>query len=313
MSLLRSEIAGRVFNTPLLMHEGKAQAALMAVGGRIVDGGVTFSGPLAPIEHVAFENGRPSLGRLGDGLGRAFDSRGLVPFDVVDGVAVIPIEGTLVHKGAFVGMSSGRTSYQGLQTQISRAGRSEAVKGILFEVDSFGGETSGAFDTADLIAEVSKTKPTLAVLTDFALSGGYLLAAAAQQIVAPPDGKAGSIGAIRIHLDLSAKLEQEGIKVTILAAGKHKADGTAFAPLAEDLAKKAMVELEELRVRFAETVSATRGDRFSVEAAMETEADVFGAREAKKLGMIDAIGKPSEAFDAFVREVNRTARSSKGD
>lgn len=312
MSILRSEIAGRVFNTPLLMHEGKAQAALMAVGGRIVDGGVTFAGPVDPISHVAFENGRPSLGKIGDRLGRAYDSVGQMPFDVVDGVAVIPIEGTLVHKGAFVGMSSGRTSYQGIQTQVIRAGRSESVRGIVFEVDSFGGEASGAFDTAELIAELSKAKPTMAVLTDYALSGGYLLAARARQVVMPQDGKAGSIGAIRLHMDVSRMLEQEGVKVTILAAGKHKADGTSFAPLPADLADKAIAELEGLRVRFAESVSAGRGSRFSTAAAMETEADVFTGHEALARGMVDAVGKPSEAFDLFVQEVNRAARPNRG-
>src|SRR4051812_28234103 len=104
--ILRTEIASRVFNTMLFMHEGKAQAGLAALGGRIVDGGIEFDSGFAPIEHVAFENGRPSLGRIGDGLGRRFDRAGVVPFDMYDGVAVIPVEGTLVHKGGYVGMSS---------------------------------------------------------------------------------------------------------------------------------------------------------------------------------------------------------------
>jgi transposase len=64
----------------------------------------------------------------------------------------------------------------------------------VFEVDSLGGELAGAFETADLIARLSAEKPTLAILTDHALSAGYLLASAARQIIMPEHGRAGSIG-----------------------------------------------------------------------------------------------------------------------
>jgi ClpP class serine protease len=113
------------------------------------------------------------------------DDSGRPPFAIIDGVALIPIEGTLVHKGAYVGAYSGTTSYEGLQAQVLRAMRNPAVKGVVFEVDSFGGELAGAFETADLIARLSAEKPTLAILTDHALSAGYLLASAARQIIIP--------------------------------------------------------------------------------------------------------------------------------
>lgn len=305
MSILRSEIAQRVFNTPLLIEAGKGEAALAAVGGRIVAGGVVFSNGVGAVEHAAFENGRPSLGRIGDGLGRAFDNAGVLPFDVVDNVAVIPIEGTLVHKGAYVGMASGRTSYQGLQTQALRAARSDKVKGVVLEVDSFGGEAAGAFDAADTIAAVSKVKPTLAILTDNALSAGYLLASAARSIVAPPDGMAGSIGAIAFHMDISKALEQEGVKVTVLRAGAKKARLNQFEPLPADIADEALSRLEALRQRFADTVGRNRRGRISAGKAMATEAASFGAPEAQALGLIDAVGKAADAFDLFVKEVNR--------
>ena len=109
----------------------------------------------------------------------------------VDGIALIPIEGTLVHKGAYVGAYSGRTSYEGLQAQVLRAMRNPAIKGVVFEVDSFAGELAGAFETADLIARLSTEKPTLAILTDHALSAGYLLASAARQIIIQNTGAPG--------------------------------------------------------------------------------------------------------------------------
>ncbi len=126
----------------------------------------------APVEHTAFANGRPSAGILCDGLGRAYERHDVMPFQVVDNIAVIPIEGTLVQKGAWIGQSSGETSYQGLMTQISRAATRVGIKGAVFEIDSFGGMVNGAFETAAAMRALSKQMPTISILTDYAYSAG---------------------------------------------------------------------------------------------------------------------------------------------
>lgn len=302
--ILRSEIAQRVFETPLLMHPGKAVAVLAAIGGRVVEGGVEIPAGVDLIDHVAFQNGRPSMGRLADRIGRAHDVRGLSTFDIIDNVAVIPIEGTLVHKGTYVGMSSGRTSYEGLQAQIRRAGTSSSIRGVVFEVDSFGGEAAGAFETAKMIRELSEVKPTLAILTDNAASSAFLLAAGARQIVMPAQGRVGSIGVMVIHLDLSQKLENDGVKVTLLTAGAHKEDLSPFRPLPEDQANKIRRDIELTRQDFAQAVGRGRGARFTAQQALDTEADVFRGDAAAGLGLVDAVGNPNETFDEFIRAVN---------
>lgn len=308
MSVLRAEIAARIFNTPLLVDMRKAQAALAAIGGRIVEGGVTFAGDFNPIDHVAFENGRPSdsMGKLGNDMDRYFDQVGRAPFDVVSNVGIIPIEGSLVHKGRYIGQSSGVTSYQGIQTQVLQAMKAQAkgLRGVVFEVDSFGGEVAGAFDTADMIAQLSEKMPTLSILTDNAMSAGYLLASCARQIVAPEDGRAGSIGAVTLHADYSKKLENEGIKITIMAAGKFKAQGNPYQAIDEEFVAKRIGELEGIRTRFAERVAKSRGSALTVEKALSTEAAVFGSKEALSLGLIDAVGNGSEALDLFIKQVN---------
>src|SRR5258705_9934702 len=104
---LRAHVASRVFNTPLMIDSRKAAAILCGIGGRLVGGEITIEGA-EPIEHVAFQNGRASsesMGRLGDSLGRRIEARGDGEriLDVIDGVAIIGIEGTLVHKGKWIG------------------------------------------------------------------------------------------------------------------------------------------------------------------------------------------------------------------
>jgi ClpP class serine protease len=305
MTLLMPNIAARVFNTPLLIDARKAMAMLAAIGGRIADGGIAIEGGVEAIEHIAFSGGRPSMGRLGDRLGRRLTMNAVEYPDVVSNIAVIPIEGTLVHKGGWIGTYSGETSYQGLQTQIAAAMRRPDIKGVVFEVDSFGGEASGAFETADMIAELSALKPTISILTDHALSAGYLLGSAARQVVMPAHGSAGSIGVVGLHVDMSAALEKEGLKVTLITAGAHKVDGNQFSALPKEVADRWRSSFEQKRQSFAAAVARYRGTRLSVERALGTEAQIYDGAEAVALGLADGTGNGNQIFDAFVREVNR--------
>lgn len=305
MTLAYGHIAQRLFDTPLMYDERKAEAFLVGLGGRIAGAPVVITNGGNPVDHTAFENGRVVAGHLGDRMTKYYERGDQMPFYMDGAVAIIPIEGSLVHKGAFVGQSSGETSYEGLQAQITIATRSPKVRGVVFEVDSYGGEVSGAYETAELLAQLSKVKPTIAILTDFAYSAAYLLASQARQIIAPEFGGAGSIGTILLHADYSEQLAMEGIKVTIIRAGMQKARGNPYEPLPEDLADRWLARCEEMRVRFAEFVGRGRAGRFSKAKAMKTEAEAYDAKQSLSMGLIDAIANPAHAYEAFAKEINR--------
>lgn len=298
-------ICAHLFEQPLLYHPRKAETFVQVFGPRLTGCALTIVNGEGCADHVAFANGRPSAGVIGDRLGRAYDKAGLSPLYVVDNVAIIPVEGTLVQKGGWIGSYSGETSYQGLQVQIARAARRDDVKGVVFEVDSYGGEVNGGFETAAAIRQLSKQKPTIAILTDYAYSAGYLLASQARQVVMPEFGGTGSIGVVMMHADFSGALKKDGIKVTLIHAGKHKVDGNKFLPLPAELQEKWLSEAETMRDRFAAEVAAGRKNRLTKAAALKTEADVYRADDAVRLGLVDAIGDGSEAFAAFVKEINR--------
>lgn len=305
MSFLSPRIAARLFDTPLMVADGKMAGIMVGLGGRVVEGGVGLD--LPAIHHVAFEHGRASdaaMGRIGDQLGRAIEARGGRGFDLIDGVAVIAVEGTLVHKGAYVGQSSGQTSYQGIQAQVARARRDPSVRGAVFEVDSHGGEAAGAFETADMIAQLSREKPTMAILTSHANSAAYLVAAPARQIVMPREGTAGSIGALCVMVDARGAAEQAGLKFSVVRAGARKFDTHPADPL-ESAVGRLQAQVDACRDQFAAAVGRYRGGRFNKAQALATEAEVFDGVTAAKIGLVDATGAGNEAFDAFRKAVNR--------
>lgn len=309
MTINMPHVAARIFDVPLMIDERKAAAIIAGIGGRMVEGGFIFDG-VEVLNHAAFEQGRPSMGRLGNPLGRAYEEAGVADRMLwkADGVAVIPIEGTLVHKGKWLGASSGETSYEGIQARVMRARADPSVKGVIFEVDSFGGEVAGAFDTAQMIHELSAEKPTLAILTEFAMSAGYLMAAAARQIVLPETGAAGSIGVITMHADFSKKIENQGVKITLISSGAKKADGHPALPLSESHLAEVQASVDRTRDLFATAVGNFRGSRLTKADALATEAGRYSGALAVDAGLADGVIRPSEAFDAFIKDVNRASR-----
>ena len=95
-------IASRLFNTPLMVNPQKAAALIDGLGGRMLGCDVVVA-RADPVHHVAAEQGRPSLARLGDPFGRRLDENGVDSLFRVGAVAIIGVEGSLTHKGKFLG------------------------------------------------------------------------------------------------------------------------------------------------------------------------------------------------------------------
>ncbi|MGQ3018747.1 S49 family peptidase [Phenylobacterium sp.] len=300
MSHLTPEAAARLFNQPLMISEAQAVGLLTALGASRTDHGWVLPPQVA--QGVAGE-----MGRLTDRLGRAYDQRGLRTFEMVDNVAVITVEGTLVHKGAYLGSSYwyGETSYQGLQTQIARLEQDDEVKGVVVEVDSGGGEVAGCFETADMLWRLSQRKPTMAILTDHACSAAYLMSAPTRQIVVPPTGLVGSIGVMALHLDLTGMLEKIGAKVNLITSGERKADGHPLSPLSDPARAEIQARVDETRQLFATRVGKYRAGRLSKDQALATEAGVYAGPAAVRAGLADAVGSANDAFAAFRKAVNK--------
>jgi len=294
-----TQIAQRVFNTPLMVDPAKALAFLTGLGPRITGREINVEGLEIAAEdrEAATLPARASL--FGDDLTARRTRNGSQPFAVVDGIAVIEIAGTLVHRGAWIGQSSGLTSYEGIAAQLQAALGDPAIRGIALDIDSFGGEVAGAFDLADRIRAARAQKPVHAFVADHALSAAYALASQADRIILPRTGAVGSIGVVAMHSDMSGALDQKGIAVTLIHAGARKIDANPYQPLPEAVRARIAGELEDLRQLFAETVAEGRGRRLDTQRALSTEAAVFRGEAAVFAGLADEVADPVTAFRAF--------------
>jgi len=302
-----TQIAQRVFNTPLMVDPAKALAFLTGLGPRITGREISVEGMAVAPEDQATAT-PPALASLfGDDLTNRQARNGGQPFAVVDGIAVIEIAGTLVHRGAWIGQSSGLTSYEGIAAQLQAALSDPTIRGIALDIDSFGGEVAGAFDLADRIRAARQIKPMQAFVADHALSAAYALASQADRIILPRTGAVGSIGVVAMHSDMSGALDQKGIAVTLIHAGARKVDANPYQPLPEAVRARIAGELEDLRQLFAETVAEGRGRRLDTSQALATEAAVFRGEAAIFAGLADEVADPVTAFRAFAAAPRGTA------
>jgi len=295
-----TQIAQRVFNTPLMVDPAKALAFLTGLGPRITGREITVEGVAVDPADQATASLPARASLFGDDLTRRQARNGGQLFAVVDWIAVIEIAGTLVHRGAWIGQSSGLTSYEGIAAQLQAALADPAIRGIALDIDRFGGEVAGAFDLADRIRAARQVKPVQAFVADHALSAGYALASQADRIILPRTGAVGSIGVVAMHSDMSGALDQKGIAVTLIHAGARKVDANPYQPLPEAVRDRIAGELEDLRQLFAETVAEGRGRRMDTLHALGTEAAVFRGEAAVFAGLADEVADPVTAFRAFV-------------
>jgi capsid assembly protease len=305
------QIAQRAFNTPLMVDPAKALAFLSGLGPRITGQEITFQGLEVDASDQATATLPARAALFGNDLAQRHQRNGSQPYAVVDGIAVIEIAGTLVHRGAWIGQSSGLTSYEGIAAQLQAALADPGVRGIALDIDSFGGEVAGAFDLADRIRAARAQKPVHAFVAEHALSAGYVLASQADHIILPRTGAVGSIGVVALHTDMSGALDQKGIAVTLIHAGSHKVDANPYQPLPEAVQDQMQRELEVVRFLFAETVAAGRGERLTQTAALATEAAVFRGADAVAAGLADHLADPVTAFHAFAAAPHGTTSPSR--
>jgi signal peptide peptidase SppA len=287
----------RLLNEPLLAHPAKAATVAGVLLRREgIDADITEAEPLpaaVPARRLTRMFGGPAQEAA---LVTATGER--PPFLVKDGIAVIEITGSLAHRQMSVGESSGVLGYDWISTQLQAALASSAVRGIVLDIHSAGGEVSGAFTLGDDIFAARQVKPIVALADEMAFSAGYILASAADEVwLASDTAQVGSIGVVMVHMSFEQQLKNEGVKPTIIQAGDKKADGNPFQDLPDSVASDLQSRIDAVYDIFVGRVSRWRG--LSESAVAAQQAGVFMGRDAVDAGLADGIAAPRDIFNAL--------------
>ncbi len=215
------------------------------------------------------------------------------------GVAVIPVQGTLVQRSSGLDAESGLTSYAQIGAQMREAMADTQVRAVLMEIDSPGGEVAGLFDLADTIYQARDIKPVWAIANENAYSAAYAIASAAERLTLPRSAGVGSIGVVAMHMDQSVKDAKQGYVYTPVFAGDRKIDGSEHFPLTAEAKSSLQSEVDRLYGLFVSTVARNRNIDANVVRA--TEAGWLNPQEAVASGFADGIATFAETLSELER------------
>lgn len=213
-------------------------------------------------------------------------------------VAMLPIMGTIIPRASLFSEFSGGTSAEYIRQFVTDAAASPQVASILLQIDSPGGNVQGIQEAAAAIREAARRKPVYAIADGTAASAAYWLGSQATEFVASPSSIVGSIGVLSVHQDITGRLEQQGVGVEFITAGKYKAEG-ALGPLSEEARAHGQSLVDGIYAQMVSDIAAGRGVAPSTIEAQYGQGRVYLAPEALRRGMVDGI----ETFDSLLARV----------
>lgn len=175
-----------------------------------------------------------------------------------------------------------------LEKAIEAAFKPKGVAAVALVINSPGGSPVQSRLIHDRIRALAgeKAVPVFAYVEDVAASGGYMLALAADEILADPSSIVGSIGVISGGFGFADAIEKLGVERRVYTAGTEKVRLDPFRPEKSDDVDWLKSLLADLHKVFIDLVTARRGAKLSTEADL-FNGDVWLAASATRLGLID--------------------------
>ena len=208
-------------------------------------------------------------------------------------VAVVRLSGA-------IGMSGrGALNDQSLAPVLDKAFTRGKPDAVALQINSPGGSPVQSSLIGARIRRLADENeiPVIAFVEDVAASGGYWLAAAADEIYADESSVLGSIGVISAGFGAHVFLAKQGIERRVYTAGKSKSMMDPFKPETEEDVARVKGMLEQIHTNFIRYVQKRRGEKLDKGSELFT-GDIWIGDVAKDVGLIDGIAHLVPAMKA---------------
>ena len=186
------------------------------------------------------------------------------------------------------------TDDEELIARLTAIEESDKAKGLIVMIDSPGGTTAGGEAIYEAIRKVAAKKPVTSQIGTLGASAGYMIAVAADHVVARQSSIVGSIGVIFQYPDISELLGKVGVKVESIKSSPLKAEPNFFTPSSEEAKTMIRKMILDSYDWFVGIVDERRPfDRTQTLAL--ADGSVFTGRQALQNKLIDEIGGEAEA------------------
>ena len=213
------------------------------------------------------------------------------PFIIEDGTAIIPVHGIIGKHLSRLEMMSGGADLDLINALTDAAQANPEVNRILYDFRSPGGTVTGVPEMGRKM--YNSKKKTVAFTDSEANSGALWLATQAHEFYSTSSARVGSIGVWTASMDYSRMLENEGIRVNAISAGKYKLLGAYWKPMTDDERAVLQAKVDGIHSEFKDAVLSRR----EIDAKY-MEGQIFDGIEAINIGLVDGlVDDIAELFD----------------
>lgn len=184
---------------------------------------------------------------------------------------------------------------------IRQARNDSTVKAIVLRVNSPGGDALASEVIWREVALAKKTKPVVVSMGDYAASGGYYIACAANKIIASPTTITGSIGVFGMIPNLQKLFNNKlGITIDTVMTNKNAISISGNRPLSSYQEKVIQNQIERIYATFIGHVADGRKMTVSQVDSIG-QGRVWSGFDAKRIGLIDDFGGMDKAIEEAVK------------
>lgn len=212
-------------------------------------------------------------------------------------VAVVSVFGVLCQRMGSMDEASGGVAYDRIGSVLDALVADKQCKSILMVMDSPGGTVIGCDELADKIRGYRGQKKVNCAVDGMCASAAYYIASQCAEISCTPTGMVGSIGTISAHEDISGALEAQGVKLTMITAGKYKGEGSPYEPLSEEARQEIQSKVDHYYGQFVEAVAKGRDTTAAKVKANYGQGRMLTPADAKAAGMIDRVCTVAEQLE----------------
>jgi ClpP class serine protease len=215
------------------------------------------------------------------------------PYAVVDGVALLPLQGPLFPKANLMTMFSGATSYQEFTQWFTDALNRSDVNAIAIVADSPGGYSRGMAEVSNTVFAGRGVKPIIGVCeSGLCCSAAYGIVSQCDEVFCSPSSMMGSIGVVGGRESDDRAARNAGIDRVQIASSELKSFGVP-----ETLAQyQSLIDtISALFEQFKEIVMRGRGKKLDM--AKVDKAQVMIGRQAVLVGLADGMRSLSDIIE----------------
>jgi serine protease SohB len=175
---------------------------------------------------------------------------------------------------------------------LERAFAYSGAKAVALVINSPGGSATQSHLIFKRIRALSAEKklPVIAFIEDAGASGGYMIACAADEIIADESSIVGSIGVVGGSFGFNRLIEKIGVERRLYTSGKHKAMLDPFLPENLDDVERLKALQREIHDFFIGLVKTSRGAKLKGPESDLFTGEYWSGTRALALGLVDAIG-----------------------